>query len=93
MSKEIVDAVKALEQEKTLQELQSKLDDDLTKAKFERDELAKYSTTLAARLATVQGELSQLYRSNKALSRELAETSARLTEENERRTKEATASR
>jgi hypothetical protein len=84
---------KALEQEKTLQELQSKLDDDLTKAKFERDELAKYSTTLAARLATVQGELSQLYRSNKALSRELAETSARLTEENERRTKEATASR
>ena len=84
---------KALEQEKALQEDRTKLDDDLVKVKFERDELNKYSETLAARLAAVQGELSQLYRSNKALSRELAETSARLTEEIERRTRAATASR
>jgi hypothetical protein len=84
---------KALEQERVLKEFQTKLDDDIAKAKFERDELGKYSDALAARLATVQGELSQLYRSNKALSRELAETSARLMEENERKTKAATASR
>jgi hypothetical protein len=84
---------KAMEQEKVLQEDRTKLDEDLAKVKFERDELNKYSEALAARLTAVQGELSQLYRSNKALSRELAETSARLTEEIERRTSAATASR
>jgi peptidoglycan hydrolase CwlO-like protein len=84
---------KALEQEKVLQELKMKLDGDLAKVKFERDELSSYSEALATRLATVQGQLSQLYRSNKALSRELAETTARLTEEIDRRTKAATASR
>ena len=84
---------KAIEQERVLQEMKTKLDDDLAKVKFERDELAKYSETLAARLTAVQGELSQLYRSNKAISRELAETSARLTEEIESRTRAATASR
>jgi hypothetical protein len=83
----------ALVQEKELKDKQTNLDDDIAKAKFERDELNKYSAALAARLATVQSELSQLYRSNKALSRELAETSARLIEENERKTKAATASR
>ena len=80
-------------QEKALQEKRANLDDDIAKAKFERDELSKYSDALAARLATVQSELSQLYRSNKTLSRELAELSARLIEENERKTKAATASR
>jgi hypothetical protein len=84
---------KAAEQERGLQEMKTKLDEDLAKVKFERDELAKYSDALAARLAAVQGELSQLYRSNKAISRELAETSARLTEEIDRRTRAATASR
>ena len=83
----------ALVQEKELKDKQANLDDDIAKVKFERDELNKYSDALAARLATVQAELSQLYRSNKALSRELAETSARLMDENERKTKAATASR
>mgnify|MGYP003398490179 CR=1 FL=1 len=83
----------ALVQEKELKDKQANLDDDIAKVKFERDELNKYSDALAARLATVQADLSQLYRSNKALSRELAETSARLMEENERKTKAATASR
>jgi hypothetical protein len=39
----------------------------------------------------VQTQLSQLYRSNKVLSRDLDETSRRLSEEIERRTREATA--
>ena len=49
---------KALEQETKLKELQSKLDDDLAKVKFERDELSKYSQALAARLEEICGEVS-----------------------------------
>ena len=54
-------------------------------------ELKKYTTALSGRLTAVQSELSQLYRANKAISRELAELTARLTDEINRRTREATA--
>jgi hypothetical protein len=85
---------KAAEQEVVLVELNNKLKADLEKIKtFELPELTKYADQLAARLAAVQAELSGLYRSNKAIGKELAETSARLTEEIDRRTREATASR
>lgn len=85
---------KAAAQEVVLQELNTKLKADLDKIQnFELPELTKYADQLAARLAAVQAELSGLYRSNKALGKELAETSARLTEEIDRRTREATASR
>lgn len=69
----------------------TKLTDDVAKAKLESDELAKYEQTLVARLGTVRSDVNQLYRSNKALSRELTALNARLTDEIDRRTREATA--
>jgi hypothetical protein len=51
--------------------------------------LRKYQEALAGQLAAVTENLSQLYRSNKVLARELSEVSARLTEEIDRRTREA----
>jgi hypothetical protein len=83
---------KANQQSMLVDELKTKLTDDLTKAKFEQAELAKYSQTLEARLVAVQTQLSELYRSNKAVSRELTKVNDDLTREIERRTREATAS-
>jgi hypothetical protein len=74
-----------------LTELQTKLNDDLAKVKFELAELSKYADALAAQLSTTQSELSKLYRSNKAIGQEMAETSARLTEQVNRRVRESTA--
>ena len=70
---------------------EKKLAADKEKLINERDEVGKYRDSLAARLAEVQTELSSLYRSNKALSRELAAINARLTEEIDARTRAATA--
>ena len=64
---------------------------DATKVGHERDELAKYRTSLQNKLAETRAELSRLYNSNLELQRELAEVSARLTEEIESRVREATA--
>ena len=74
-----------------LEDYKSKLTEDLAKVKFELDELTKYGGAVAARLTEVRGELSSLYRSNKALAREMAALNAQMTEEIERRTREATA--
>jgi hypothetical protein len=82
---------KADEQAMLLEDYKSKLTDDLAKVKFELDELSKYGGALATRLTEVRGELSNLYRSNKALAREMAALNAQMTEEIERRTREATA--
>jgi hypothetical protein len=82
---------KADTQAKLLDDLKAKLNADLAKVKFELAELNKYAAALDASLIEKQGQLSQLYKSNKALSRELNEQTARLTEEINRRTKEATA--
>ena len=83
---------KANQQSMLVEELKTKLTDDLNKAKFEQAELTKYAQSLDARLVAVQTQLSELYRSNKAVSRELTKTNEDLTREIERRTREATAS-
>jgi hypothetical protein len=87
----IASTEKANQHAQLLEELKTKLDADLEKGKQERDELKKYEEAVRARLVDVQNQLSQLYRSNKVLSRDLEETSRRLSEEIERRTREATA--
>ena len=77
----------------TLQEADKvKLTEDVAKVQFEDQELKKYAQSVEARLGAVRSQVNQLYRSNKALSRELAALSARMTEEIDRRTREATAS-
>jgi hypothetical protein len=83
---------KADRQATLLEDYKTKLNDDLAKVKFELQELTTYGGAVATRLGEVRAELSNLYRSNKALSRELAALNAQMTEEIERRTREATAS-
>jgi hypothetical protein len=83
---------KADSQATLLEDYRTKLNDDLAKVRFELDEMTKYAGAVATRLGEVRAELSQLYRSNKALSRELAALNAQLTDEIERRTRSATAS-
>lgn len=83
---------KAEQQRALVEELKTKITDDLARTKHDSQELEKYEVSLKTRLANVQNELSQLYRANKALGRELAQLSAQLTEEINRRTREATAS-
>lgn len=68
-----------------------KLNADITKATYERDELTKYVTALNSRVEEVRTALSKLYSQNRSLSRELAEITARLMEDADRRTREATA--
>ena len=65
---------------------------DLQKVQHERDELVKYQTALATKLADTRAELSRLYNDNLQLQRELKELSDRLTEEIESRVRQATAS-
>ncbi|MEX2026607.1 MAG: hypothetical protein WEH44_04890 [Pirellulaceae bacterium] len=65
---------------------------DLDKVAHERDELAKYQSTLQTKLAETRAELSRLYNANLQLQRELKEVSDRLTEEIEGRVRQATAS-
>jgi hypothetical protein len=83
---------KASQQAMLVEELKGKLNDDLAKARFEQAELKKYSDALDARLAAVQTQLSDLYKSNKAISRELVKLNDDLTREIDRRTRESTAS-
>jgi hypothetical protein len=82
---------KANEQQAAIDELKGKINDDLTKVKYEVAELQKYSGALSDRLTAVQKELSQLYVSNKALARELARLTVEITEQADRRGREATA--
>lgn len=84
---------KANEQSKLVEELKVKLTDDLQRTVYERDELEKYYATLTSRLHSVQTDLSQLYRSNKAIAKEMAELNTRITEDINRRAREATAMR
>jgi hypothetical protein len=82
---------KAEQQRALVEELKTKVTTDLERARNDSRELEKYKTALAGRVASTQNELSQLYRANKALGRELAQLSAQLTDEINRRTREATA--
>ncbi len=68
-----------------------KLNADIAKVNYERDELTKYATALEGRVNEVKSSLSKLYAQNRALSRELASISSRIMEEAERRAREATA--
>jgi len=82
---------KAEQQRALVEELKGKVNDDLAKAKYELAELTKYEQALSDRLSAVRTELSQLYLSNKAIGQELAKLTAELTEQINRRTREATA--
>jgi hypothetical protein len=82
---------KAEQQRALVEELKTKVVADLDRAKNDSAELDKYTTALSGQVTKVQNELSQLYRANKALGRELSQLSAQLTEEINRRTREATA--
>jgi hypothetical protein len=82
---------KAEQQRIQIEELKGKVTEDLAKVKYELAELEKYVTALNGRLAAVQTELSQLYQSNRIISQELSELTARLTDEINQRTRQATA--
>ncbi|MEX2175497.1 MAG: hypothetical protein WD872_14130 [Pirellulaceae bacterium] len=82
---------KADEQSALLDTFQTNLTADLTKVRYEAEELGNYNEAVTKRLDEVRAELSHLYRSNKALSRELTALNAQMTEEIEQRTRAATA--
>jgi len=82
---------KAEQQRVQIEELKAKVTADLAKVKYELAELEKYRAALNGRLLAVQAELSQLYQSNKAINQELGDLTARLTEEINQRTRQATA--
>jgi hypothetical protein len=82
---------KAQQQQALVEELKGKVMEDISKVKYEVAELQRYAGALSTQLDTTQTELSQLYRANKAVGRELARLTAELTEQINRRTREATA--
>ena len=82
---------KANQQRALVEELKGKVNDDLAKVRYELAELDKYTAALNSRLKAVQTQLSELYQSNKTINRELSEITARLTDDINRRTREATA--
>jgi len=91
-NKAMQEATAKAEQHRVLvEELKAKAGDDLAKAQYELAELTKYEQALSGRLTAVQNELSQLYLSNKAIAQELAKLTVELTEQIDRRTREATA--
>ncbi len=91
-NKAMLAATQKAEQQRVLvEELKTKVTADLARARQDSNELEKYKVSLNNRLTTVQHELSQLYRSNKAIGRELAQLSTQLTDDINRRTREATA--
>ncbi len=64
---------------------------DKEKLTAERDGVTRYADKLAKQVALVRDQVNKLYRSNKQLTQELAEITTRLTEEINRRSKDATA--
>jgi hypothetical protein len=82
---------KADAQATLVEDYKAKLTDDLAKVTFERDEMGKYRQALQTRLGEVRTELSQLYVSNRKLAAELAALDTQMTEEINRRAREATA--
>lgn len=67
------------------------LDEDLSKVTFERDGVARYGSSLFGQLAKTNNEVKQLYASNHTLNVELRQLTAKLNEEADKRTREATA--
>jgi len=68
---------------------QTKLDTDLAKFTYEKEQIEKYSITLTAALTEKRNRLSYLYRANHKLANELAAAHQALTEKIDRQTAEA----
>ncbi len=81
---------KANEQIKLQEAEKLLLEADLAKVVYERDEMTKYADAVAARIKEKRGEMSRLYLSNKALHEQILKQNSLLTEEVERRQREAT---
>lgn len=71
--------------------VKTKLTADKDKLTTERDGIARYADKLGKQVASVRDQVNKLYRSNKLLSQELVELTTRMTEEINRRSKDATA--
>jgi hypothetical protein len=86
-------ATKKAEEQITLEtEHKRLLDEDLAKVTFERDGVARYGSSLFGELTQTNNSIRQLYAANHSLNVELKKLTADLTEEADRRTREATAS-
>ena len=68
-----------------------KLREDLAKFEYERDEIEKYQARLEDVLKETKAKLSRLYHTNAQLEQELDRMSSELTEQIDRRTREAVA--
>lgn len=80
------------EEQITLQtEYKRLLDEDLAKVTFERDSISRYGSSLFRELTETNNSIRNLYAANHALNLELKKLTADLTEEIDRRTREATA--
>lgn len=82
---------KANEQIRIQEAEKAMLEADVAKVTYEGKEVGKYRDALAAKVQETRTELSRLYSFNKKLRDDLKATSDRLTEEIDRRTREATA--
>ncbi|WP_254507401.1 hypothetical protein [Anatilimnocola floriformis] len=82
---------KANEQIELETEHKRMLDEDLAKVTYERDSVAKYGSALFAELTKTNNDIRNFYASNRALNLELRQLTAKLTEEADKRTREATA--
>ncbi|MFN0017932.1 MAG: hypothetical protein ACKVP0_06705 [Pirellulaceae bacterium] len=82
---------KAVEQTMLLEATKLLLQADYDKVVYERDEMKKYADTVAARIKEKRAEMSRLYTRNKDLYAQIQERTKQLTEEVERRQREATA--
>ncbi len=81
---------KAIEQTKMQEAEKLLLQADYDKVVYERDEMKKYADAVAARVKEKRGEMSRLYLSNKALYAQIQDLDKSLTEEVERKQREAT---
>jgi hypothetical protein len=75
------------------EEEKRKLEEDLAKFTYERDQVATYLAALDKAVNDTKAELSRLYRTNLQLEQELVQTNEKWTDEINRRTAEAVSSR
>ncbi len=80
----------AVEQTKLQEAEKLLLQADYDKVVYERDEMKKYADAVAARIKEKRTEMSRLYLNNKVLYQQLQELNRLLTEEVERKQREAT---
>ena len=82
---------KAVEQTMLQETAKALLQADYDKIVYERDEMKKYADAVAARIKEQRAEMSRLYANNKAKHAQLLEFDKAMTEEVERKQREATA--